>query len=178
MENCRSISIPLMQNEKLRKDDRAEKVDESLYRSLMGCLMYLTATRPDIMFVVSLLSRFMHCATEVHFKVAKRVLRYIKGTTDFGIMFEKSENLNFHGYADSDWAGSCDDMRSTLGYVFSFGSRCFSWSSKKKDIVAQSIVEVEYVVATAVMNQVLWLRKLLSDLKHVQEEATKIFVDN
>ncbi|XP_044461807.1 uncharacterized mitochondrial protein AtMg00810-like [Mangifera indica] len=126
MKNCRSISTPLMQNEKLRKDDKAEKVNESLYRSLISCLMYLTVTRPDIMFAVSLLSRFMYCATEVHFKAAKRVLRYVKGTTDFGIMFEKSEKLNFHGYADSDCAGSYDDMRSTSGYVFSFGFGCFS----------------------------------------------------
>ena len=102
MESCKSISTPLMENEKLSKDDGAAKVDEGLYRSLVGCLMYLTATRPDIMYAVSLLSRFMHCASELHFKAAKRVLRYVKGTADFGVCFKKSEKLELHGYSDSD----------------------------------------------------------------------------
>ena len=120
----------------------------------------------------------MHCASELHFKAAKRVLRYIKGTVDFGIMFKKSENLKLVGYSDSDHAGSCDDMTSTSGYVFSFGSGCFSWSSKKQDVVAQSTAEAEYVAAAGAVNQALWLRKLLEDLKHTQEEGTEIYVDN
>ena len=178
MESCKSISTPLMENEKLSKDDGAAKVDEGLYRSLVGCLMYLTATRPDIMYAVSLLSRFMHCASELHFKAAKRVLRYVKGTADFGVCFKKSEKLELHGYSDSDWAGSYDDMRSTSGYLFNLGSGCFSWNSKKQDVVAQSTAEAEYVAATAAVNQALWLRKLLADLNQVQQEATQIFVDN
>ena len=80
MKSCKEISTTLMQNEKLCKDDGSNRVDERLYRSLIGCLIYLTATQPDIQFVVSLLSRFMHCASELHLKSAKRVLRYIKGT--------------------------------------------------------------------------------------------------
>jgi len=89
--------------------------------------MYLTATRPDIMHVVSLLSRFMHCASEVHFKAAKRVVRYIKGTLCYGIQFSCIKNFDLQGYVDSDWAGSCDNMKSTSGYYFNFGSRIFSW---------------------------------------------------
>ena len=138
MESCKSISTPLMENEKLSKDDGAAKVDEGLYRSLVGCLMYLTATRPDIMYAVSLLSRFMHCASELHFKAAKRVLRYVKGTADFGVCFKKSEKLELHDYSDSDWAISYGDMRSTSEYLFNLGSECFSWNSKKQDVVAQS----------------------------------------
>ncbi|KAH9704279.1 hypothetical protein KPL70_011388 [Citrus sinensis] len=102
MEDCKSVCTPLAQNEKFSKDDGAEKIDEALYRSLIGCLMYLTATRPDIMFTVSLLSRYMHCASELHYKAAKRVLRYIKGTLDHGIKFEKEDKLILHGFADSD----------------------------------------------------------------------------
>ena len=83
-------STLLMQNEKLCKDDGVDKVNGHLYRSLIGCLMYLTATRPNILYVVNLLSRFMHCASELHFKTAKRVLRYIKGTIDYGVMFKRS----------------------------------------------------------------------------------------
>ncbi|KAL6332559.1 hypothetical protein AAG906_008979 [Vitis piasezkii] len=80
MEDCKSLCTPLAQNEQFSKDDGAEKVDEGLYRSIIGCLMYLIATRPDIICLVSLLSRYMHCASELHYKVAKRVLRYVKGT--------------------------------------------------------------------------------------------------
>jgi len=75
------------QKEKLSKDDGFDNVDEGHYRSLIGCLMYLTATRPDIMFAISLLSHFMHCPSEMHLKAAKRVLRYIKGTIDYGVKF-------------------------------------------------------------------------------------------
>ncbi|KAA3481313.1 pleiotropic drug resistance protein 3-like [Gossypium australe] len=95
-----------------------ERVDEKGYRSLVGCLLYLTTTRPDIMYGVSLLSRFMHCSNTTHFKVAKRVLRYVKGTLNFGVKFEKAKELKLLGYSESDWARSVDDMKSTSGYFF------------------------------------------------------------
>ncbi|RVW47431.1 Retrovirus-related Pol polyprotein from transposon RE1 [Vitis vinifera] len=178
MEECKSTSTPMNQKEKFCKEDGAEKVDEGLYRSMIGCLMYLTATRPDIMHVVSLLSRYMHCASEIHFQAAKRVIRYVKGIVDYGIKFSQVQSFNFHGFSDSDWAGCVDDMRSTLGYCFSFGSGVFSWSSRKQEVVAQSTAEAEYIVAVAAVNQALWLRKLLTDLDMKQEVSTKVFVDN
>ena len=85
MDNYKSMSTPTCQKEKLCKDDGKAKVDESEYRSLVGCLMYLTATRPDIMYAVSVLSRFMNCANESHLRAAKRVLKYVKGTVSFGV---------------------------------------------------------------------------------------------
>ena len=87
MEDCKRTNTPMNQKEKFSNDDGAEKVDESQYRNLIGCLMYLTATKPDIMFSVSLLSRFMHYASEVHFQTTKRIVRYIKGTTNYGIKY-------------------------------------------------------------------------------------------
>ncbi|XP_052735542.1 secreted RxLR effector protein 161-like [Vigna angularis] len=164
MEGCKSAATPMNQKEKFCREDGAEKVDEKLFRSLIGCLMYLTATRPDIMHSVSLLSRYMHCASEIHFQAAKRILRYVKGTFDYGIWFNKVESLSFHGYSDSDWAGCVDDMRSTSGYCFSLGSRVFSWSSKKQEIIAQSTTEAEYVAAAAAVNQTIWIRKIMTDL--------------
>jgi hypothetical protein len=83
-----------------------------------------------------------------------------------------------HGYSDSDWAVSVDDMKSTLGYCFSFGSSMFSWCSRKQDNVAQSTVGAEYLAATTVVNQVIWIRKILADLHMNQLEPTKIYVDN
>jgi hypothetical protein len=87
MEECKTVSTPMNPKENLSKEDGFDKVDEGYYRSLIGCLMYLTATRPDILFAVSILSRFMHCASEMHLKAAKRILRYIKGTIDYGVKF-------------------------------------------------------------------------------------------
>jgi hypothetical protein len=126
IEECKSMNTPMNLKEKFCKKDAAEKVDEAIYRSLIGCLMYLTTTIPDIMHVVSLLSRFIHCASEVHFKAAKRIVRYIKGTLSYGIQFSCVENFELQVYAYGDWAGSFDDMKSTSGYCFSFGSGIFS----------------------------------------------------
>ena len=122
MEGCKPTATPMNQKEKFYKEDGAEKVDEKLYRSLIGCLMYLSASRPDILHAVSLLSRYMNCASRIHFQAAKRILRYVKGTIDFGIRYHYVKNFRLHGYSDSDWAGCADDMRSTSGYLFSFGS--------------------------------------------------------
>ncbi|XP_021889958.1 uncharacterized protein LOC110808697 [Carica papaya] len=135
MEECKATTTPMSQKESLSKDDAHDKVDESYFRSLIGCLMYLTATRPDIIFTVSILSRFMHCASEMHLKAAKRVMRYIKGTVNFGVKFKSCQNLQLI-YSDSDWGGSVDDMKSTSGYCFSLRSSIFSWCSKKQEITA------------------------------------------
>ncbi|XP_028206303.1 uncharacterized protein LOC114389761 [Glycine soja] len=131
MEECKPSTTPMNQKEKFSNEDEAEKVDKKLYRSLIECLMYLIATMPDITYAVSLLSRYMHCASEIHFKAAKRILRYTKGTIGYGVKFQPVKDFSLYGYSDSDWAGSNDDMKNTSGYCFTFGSRVFSWRSKK-----------------------------------------------
>ncbi|XP_040869658.1 secreted RxLR effector protein 161-like [Glycine max] len=168
MEGFKPIATPMNQNEKFCKEDGAEKVDEKLYRNLIGCLMYLSASRPDILHAVSLLSRYMNCASRIHFQAAKRVLRYVKGTVDFGIRYNYVKNFRLHGYSHSDWAGCADDMRSTSSYLFSFGFGIFSWYSKKQEVIAQSTADAEYVAATAAINQALWIRKLMNDL-HMEQ---------
>lgn len=178
MEECHPTATPMNQKEKFCKEDGAEKIDEKLYRSLIGCLMYLTSTRPDIMHSVSLLSRYMHCPSEIHFQAAKRILRYVRGTTDYGIRYRQVKSFSFHGYSDSDWAGCVDDMRSTSGYCFTLGSGVFSWCSKKQEIIAQSTAEAEYVAAAAAVNQTLWIRKIMADLHMEQHGSTQILVDN
>lgn len=89
--------------------------------SLIGCLMYLNATKSNITYAVSLLSRFMYCASEMHFQAAKRIIRYIKGTVNYDIKFSHLRSFILHGYSDSDWVGFVDDMKSTTVYCFSFG---------------------------------------------------------
>ncbi|KAK5834863.1 hypothetical protein PVK06_010542 [Gossypium arboreum] len=178
MSKCKPADTPVALGEKLSSTSEHDRVDEKGYRSLVGCLLYLTATRPDIIYAVGLLSRFMHCCNVAHFKAVKRVLRYVKGTLSFGVKFERAEELRLAGYSDSDWAGSVDDIKSTSGYFFTLGSDVFSWSSKKQQIVAQSTAEAEYIAAATTVNQVIWLRKLLDDLNAGQPEATKIKVGN
>lgn len=135
MGDCKPVATPLIVNEKLKKEDGGKEVDVSVYRSLVGSLLYLTATRPDSMYETSMLSRFMHKPKQNHFGAAKRVLRYIKGTLGFGILYERNIAAKLLGFCDSDWGGCADDMKSTSGYAFSLGSGIFSWSSKKQQSV-------------------------------------------
>eukprot|EP00253_Pinus_taeda_P007023 PITA_07023 len=155
---------PTVMGLKLSKEDSSKDFDPSLYKSIVGSLMYLTATRPDIMFDVSLISRFMERPKEAHWQAAKRILRYVKGTKSFGILYNVSEHSDLVGYTDSDWAGSVDDRKSTSGYVFHMGSETISWASKKQSIVALSTAEAEYVAATAAACQVVWMRRMLRSL--------------
>ncbi|KAK9740903.1 hypothetical protein RND81_03G069600 [Saponaria officinalis] len=177
MENSKPISTFLVLNEKLSKDDGSKEVDLKQYL-LVGSLLYLTATRLDLMFAISLLSRFMSKPSEVPMGSVKRVLRYLKGTLDFGVLYQPCSDPRLIAYSDSDWAGSVDDMKSTSVYAFNFGPGVFSWNSKKQDIVAQSTAEAEYVAASTAVNQFIWIRKILDDLGYKQNEDTDVLVDN
>ncbi|GKV25863.1 hypothetical protein SLEP1_g35244 [Rubroshorea leprosula] len=125
MDKCKPIATPLAQNLKLSKDDDSLKCNASFYKSLIGSLLYPTTTRPDLMFTANLLSRYMTSASQTHFSVAKRVLRYVNGTVNYEIMYKSTSDGSLQGYVDSDWAGCPDDSKSTRGYAFSFGSRMF-----------------------------------------------------
>ncbi|KAK9675902.1 hypothetical protein RND81_11G040000 [Saponaria officinalis] len=165
-------------NEKLQHEDGTQGANPKHFRSLVGGLNYLTHTRPDIAYSVSLVSRYLHCPTKQHFGAAKRILRYVASNVEFGIWYSKKSSLKLIGFMDSDWAGSLDDRKSTSGNIFSLGSGAVTWSSKKQETVALSSSEAEYTAATSAVRQVLWLRKLLTDLGCVQTEATEIYCDN
>ncbi|XP_031280328.1 uncharacterized protein LOC116138799 [Pistacia vera] len=132
MDKCKPVDTPLVANQKLSKEDGVVRIDEGLYRSLIGCLLYLTATKLDLMYATSLLSRFMSNPSEIHLRVAKRVVRYIKGIPEFGVWFKRFEDFQLVRYSDSDWAGSIDDIRSTSDYMFFLDSGAACWLSKKK----------------------------------------------
>ena len=102
MRDCNPVSTPVECGIKLSRSDEAEKVDPTMYRSLIGSLRYLTCTRPDILYGVGLVSRYMESPTSTHMKVAKRILRYVKGTIDYGLLYQGSDNCNLVGYSDSD----------------------------------------------------------------------------
>ena len=130
------------------------------------------------MYAASLLSRFMHKPTQIQFGIAKRVLRYIQGSINFGIMFERNVMPKLFGFCDSDWGGSVDDSKSTSGYAFTLGTGIFSWQSKKQKTVALSTAEAEYVSASLATSQAIWLRSIMEDFGEKQGEPTPILCDN
>ncbi|KAM1673061.1 hypothetical protein ACFXTN_037886 [Malus domestica] len=178
LKGCKPVSTPLIANEKLKKDDGGEPADASLYKSIVGSLLYLTAIRSDLMFSASLLSKFMQNPSKVHMGTAKRVLRYVQGTLYYGIKYEMGKSTILIGFCDSDWGGSEDDSRSTSGYAFTFGSGDFSWASVKQQSVALSTAKAEYMSASKATAQAIWLRFILKDFGKLQVEATPLLCDN
>jgi len=178
MKDCNPVSTPTEFGLKLNKDHEEKKVDSTLYKQIVGSLMYLTATRPDIMYSVSLISRYMENPTEIHLLAAKRILRYLQGIRDFGLFYKKGEKSDLFGFTDSDYARDQDDRRSTSGYVLMLGTGAVSWSSKKQPIVSLSTTEAEFIAAIACACQAIWLRRILEELQFKQVEATIVFCDN
>ena len=176
MVNCKVAATPMNTNEKLCRDDGSEMENATYFRSLVGSLNYLSHTRPDISFSVGVISRFMPNPSKLHLGAAKRVLRYIAGTSEHGIWYFKVTNFTLTGFTDSDYAGNIDDRKSTSGFLFNLGSGAISWSSKKQEVVALSTLEAEYIEATSAACQVVWLRRLVVDFNKKQAGAIKIFV--
>ncbi|MCH99828.1 copia-type polyprotein, partial [Trifolium medium] len=155
MLNCNAVQCPTVPGCKLTKEGGGENVDVTRFKQIIGRLMHLTATRPNIMFAVCLISRYMEKPTDVHLLAAKKVLRYVKGTMEFGVQYLKSEEHELLAYTDSDNAGDIDDRKSTFGDVFMLEARVISWSSKKQPVVTLSTTEVEFIAATSCACQVV-----------------------
>nr|GEU97808.1 retrovirus-related Pol polyprotein from transposon TNT 1-94 [Tanacetum cinerariifolium] len=178
MDKCNPVGTPIEHKVKPSKHDRGKAVDSTLFKSFVGSLRYLTCTRPDILFVVGLISHFMKEPTTKHLKIAKRILRYIKGTVDYGMFYSASKKFKLVGYSDSDWVRSKDDGRSTSGLLFFLGNNAFTWSSKTQPIVTLSSCEAEYIAATSCVCHAIWLRSMLKELHMEQEDANEIYVNN
>ncbi|RVW64797.1 Retrovirus-related Pol polyprotein from transposon TNT 1-94 [Vitis vinifera] len=178
MDKSNSVHNPIVPGFKLMKDEGGVKVDKTYYKQVVGSLMYLTTTRPDMMFVVSLISRYMENPTELHLQAAKRVLRYLQGTTEFGIFYRKGGDDELVTYTDSDHAGDLDERKSTSGYVFLLSSGAISWSSKKQPIVSLSSTEAEFIAAASCACQAVWLKRVLGKLGQNQGKPTMIHCDS
>ena len=149
------------------------------YRSIVGGLRYLCHTRPDIVFAVGYISRFMEEPTTEHMAAVKHLLRYIAGTRGFGCSYTKlKEPADLIGYSDADMAGDVDDRKSTTGVLFRLGSMPITWQSSKQKVVALSSCEAEYVAATTAACQGIWLSRLLADLRGEKPEAPELRIDN
>lgn len=159
---CNSVCTPLPENFDFNLIGKSAQ--NPLYQRLIGSLMYLAVlTRPDICFSVSFLSQFNNCATDYHWQCAKRILRYLKGTKDFSMKFEK-DNLNLIGYVDADWGSNKIDRKSYTGYVFKFAGGSISWRSCKQKTVALSSTEAEYMAISEATKEAIYLRNLINDL--------------
>ncbi|XP_038713424.1 secreted RxLR effector protein 161-like [Tripterygium wilfordii] len=140
---------------KLSKDTIGKFVDQTLYRSIIGSLLYLTASRPDITFSVCVCARYQADPKESHLSTVKRILKYINGTPDFGIFYSKDTNASLVGYSDADWAGCSDDRKSTSGGCFYLGTNLVAWHIKKKNAISFSTAEAEYIATGSCCTQLL-----------------------
>jgi hypothetical protein len=140
------MNTPMEEKLNLLVDTSSELIDAKLYRHIIGSLMYLMNTRPDIYFSVNTLSQFLVEPKHVHLVAAKHVTRYLKGTLDCGLSYDGDHDLTLSGYTNSDWARSVSDRKSTLGCCFSLGLAMISWQSRKKSNISLSIEEAEYIV--------------------------------
>jgi hypothetical protein len=178
MLQCNPISTPIDTKQKLSASDGNLFANPSLYRSIAGALQYLTLTRPDISYAVQQVCLFMHSPRDSHFQLIKRILRYIKGTSHFGLQLYKNSSTDLIAYSDADWAGCPDTRKSTSGFCVFFGSNLISWSSKRQHTVSRSSAEAEYRAVANCVAESCWLRQLLAELHHPPRRATVVFCDN
>jgi hypothetical protein len=178
MLECKSMNTPMEMKLKLLVDTLSELIDVTLYRQIIGSLMYLTNTRPDICFFMNSLNQFLVEPRHVHLVVIKHVMRYFKGTLDYGLSYDGDHNFTLSGYTDSDWAGSVSDRKITSRCCFSLGSTMISWQSRKQSSIALSTVEEEYIVACSASCEAIWIHNLLAGLFDLEMEATTILCDN
>ncbi|XP_045791368.1 secreted RxLR effector protein 161-like [Trifolium pratense] len=166
MDKCNPALTPSEPRLQLTKETDERDVDAIEYRRLIGSLRYLCNTRPDIPYNVGIVSRYMERPKISHLSATKRILRYIKGTLDSGIVFQTSDGSNFDlvGYTDSDWCGDKDDRKSTAGYIFLYGGAPISLCSRKEPVVALSTCEAEYIVASLSACQSVWLSNLITEI--------------
>jgi hypothetical protein len=178
MLECKPMNTPMEAKLKLLVNTSLGLIDATLYRQIIGSLMYLTNTRPDICFVVNTLGQFLVEPRRVHLVDAKHVMRYLKGTIDYGLSYDGDHDFTLRGYIDADWAGSVSDRKSTSGCCFSLGSTMISWQSRKQSSIALSTAEAEYIVACSASCEAIWLRKLMTGLFDLEMRATLILCDN
>ncbi|XP_050890987.1 secreted RxLR effector protein 161-like [Lathyrus oleraceus] len=182
MSNCNATPTPLETGAKLKKKINDKLASTIFYKQIIGSLMYLCNTKPKICQSIRLLSRFMEKPQECHLTTVKRVLRYIKGALDHGVLMPRKKKSNIdaevYGYIDSDFSGDHDKNKSIVGYIFKIKGAPISWSSRKQSIATLSSCEAKYVVASYAACQATWIEMLLEELKITEPRKMKLFVDN
>ena len=180
MNESKPVDTPFDSSSKLKKAQEGEqKCDQQQYQSAVGSLLYLsTKTRPDIAYAVGVVCRYSSNPTSTHWTAVKRIMRYLQGTLNLGLLYTDDADRQCIGYSDADWAGDTDDRKSTTGYVFMLSGAAISWKSKKQTVVALSTAEAEYMALTSTIQEAMWMRNLLTDLQEDISKPTTIFEDN
>lgn len=176
---CKPSSIPMDPNAKLCLDSKEPLLDDpAAYRRLVGRLMYLTITRPDITFAVNKLCQYTSAPKESHLKAAMKVLHYLKGTVGIGLFYSVECDLVLQAFTDADWTSCLESRRSTSGYFMFLGNGLISWKSKKQQTVSHSSAESEYRAMEYGSREVIWLRNLLAELQSPQHGPVPFFCDS
>lgn len=177
MLECKPASTPIEQNHRIIADS-GDPIDKGQYQRLVGRLIYLSHTRPDIAYAVSIVSRYMHDPRSTHLNVVNRILRYLKSCPGKGILFSNNGRLRIEGYTDADWAGCLDDRKSTSGQCIFVGGNLVSWRSKKQSVVARSTAEAEFRSLATGLCEIMWLRILLTELQLYDGTPLRLYCDN
>jgi hypothetical protein len=177
MLGCRPALTPIEQNHRLTSAS-GQPVDREKYQRLVGRLIYLSHTRPDIAFAVSVVSQFMHDPKTHHMEAVNRIIRYLKGCPGRGLLYKSNGSLQVECYTDADWAGSLDDRRSTSGYCTFVGGNLVTWRSKKQNVVARSTAEAEFRAMAHGICEVLWLKIILLELGLFHGKPLMLYCDN
>ncbi|KAJ9561686.1 hypothetical protein OSB04_006846 [Centaurea solstitialis] len=165
--NTSSVTkTPMASGTLIGADPKGKPVDHKTYRAIIGSLLYLTASRPDIMFATCFCARFQANPKESHMMAFKRILRYLKGTANRGLWYPKESGFELVAFSDADHGGCQLDRKNTSGHVQFLGDKLVSWGSKKQHCVSTSTVEAEYVAAASCCSQVLWMRTQLRDYSY------------
>ena len=160
-----------------RQTDGDDLIDQELYQSAVESLLYQsTKARPDITYAVGAVARFSSKPSQAHWVAVKRIMRYLSGTLDYGLLYGYNDNIA--GFSDADWAGDCTDCKSTSGFVFMLSGAAISCNSKKQICVALSTAEAEYIALAKATQESIWLQKLLQDMSETSVTPITIFEDN
>uniref|UniRef100_A0A2N9FUB4 Integrase catalytic domain-containing protein n=1 Tax=Fagus sylvatica TaxID=28930 RepID=A0A2N9FUB4_FAGSY len=172
------VATPMESNLKLMPDEGEFIDDPDTYRRLVGKLIYLTITRPDISYAVSVVSQFMTNPRVPHMNAVIRILKYLKNAPGRGLFYRSSGHLRIEGYTDADWAGSPSDRKSTTGYCTFIGGNLVTWRSKKQSVVARSSAEAEYRAMAHSTCELTWLRTVLQEFGLLTQGPTPLYCDN
>jgi hypothetical protein len=178
MEDSKLVGTPMVTGCKLSKDDDSPDVDQRSYRSMIDNLLYITASRPDIMHAVGMVGRYQATPKQSHFQAVKRIFRYLKETMAYGLWYPRNQNLQLTAYSDADWANCVDERKITSGGAFFLGDSLVAWLSKKQGSVSLSTIEAEYIATATCCTQVLWMIQTLADLEVKYTAPIPIHCDN
>ena len=187
MKDCSPNMTPIVKGDRFnlnqcpKNELEREQMRNIPYASVVGSLMYAqVCTRPDITFVVGMLARYQNNSGIEHWTTAKKVLRYLQGTKDYKLIYQRSDNLEVVGYSDLDFVGCVDSRKSTSGYIFMMANGAISWRSAKQSLVATSTMEAEFISLFEATSQGIWLKSFMAGLQVIDSipRPLKIYCDN